>query len=123
MRHKPYGRRYQTKINERDRKLGIQTSGTITPNDISPEASAYSSPYNNRMRQDAQQAFQTHHSAYNGNYNMLQYGYPNLGYGYGLGQPAHRMSNPPFPTFQQYSSQNHVQQPFTNFNRQNGQFY
>lgn len=126
LRHKPHGRRYQTKINERDRRLGIATSGSITPSEMSsPDSSAYSTPYNRNLGHDTQQAY---HSLNGGGYGPStfaspMYQYQPAAYGYGMGPPP-RMNNPPFNPYNQYP-QGNVQQTFSPFGRahQNGGSY
>ncbi|KAI9718633.1 MAG: hypothetical protein M1828_006641 [Chrysothrix sp. TS-e1954] len=39
MRHKPHGRRFQTRIADRDKRLGLSVSGTVTPTDLSSPGS------------------------------------------------------------------------------------
>ena len=144
IRHKPHGRRYQTRIAERDRRLGITDSGTITPSDISsPDSTPYSTPYNRNMSQETQQAFTGNLNGGYGNFaspiyqytaanqypnagqytNGGQYAnsgqYQNMGFGYGMAQ-SHRGSNA-VPNFNHYQ-QGNVQQNYTAFGRaqQNG---
>lgn len=57
MRHRPYGRRFASKLQERDKKFGVVPTQTASPDAFTPATSAYASmapPYNpHRQSEDA----------------------------------------------------------------------
>lgn len=143
MRHKPYGRRFQSKVAERDKKMGISNSGTITPSEMpSLDASAYTSPYG-RHNQGLDHGLQSMNMnggqgmGINGGYGsamkVAQGMNMNVGYGASFATPQynyqpstfgaystgpHRQNNPAFPQFQHGHVQQQQPQAFIPFSRQ-----
>ena len=109
MRHKPYGRRFQSRLSERDKRFGLG-SGT-TSAIASPEPPHLQPNMNMNMNAGPGGFYNPHDSGYgSGAFGMLgpQYGQAAFGFPTDFSRPpSHRLSNPPttgFPGMGQYNN-------------------
>jgi len=102
MRHKPYGRRFASKLQERDRRLGVNNAqGNSSSESFSPAGPVYSamappSSYNSHRQSHDLGAMQTNNAMFSGNsnHNGLAFGNnDNFGNGNHNNNNSRRFSN------------------------------
>jgi len=116
LRHKPYGRRIQTRVQDRDKRLGISTSGQMTPTEASsPQqmplnaGNLVSSLQHHMQSQGSSRMMSSQPSNLNGLGHYASQSTYGVGSNFGAG-PSHRFSNAPMANFNQYQGQGPAQQ-------------
>ena len=116
MRHKPYGRRFQTRINERDKQIADNSTPSVPSEVTSPEPSYVST--NIGSPGGGVSFYNPHDSGYGGG----AFGFTSPNYGYAAMNPAPDFSRPPSHRMNNYNQGFSPFSQFGNVGQQYGGF-